>query len=212
LGQLAEKNEIKISIGVQPNGSPHFGTLTSLSLSFSLVKQFKEKGKKVSVVLEAVDTAPEQNITINGKKYQKSLAYTGSINKYINEYEELLEKLSLYSGGIDFEIRMQGDLLGSSKRGGETIEKIMKERQFVSSFLAPETNLLALRAPCPNCGLTDKHGIDNVYEGNKISFLCPDHGRYFLNMGVKREMEVLEYNTPLRSLLESLVYQVLNYL
>ena len=46
LEQTSTKNEVKASIRIQPNGTPHFGTLTATSLSFSLAKQLKEAGKQ----------------------------------------------------------------------------------------------------------------------------------------------------------------------
>ena len=55
-----KKNKVVISIGAQPNSSPHFGTLCVFSLAFSFAKKLKEYNNKldVSVLFEVVDPAP----------------------------------------------------------------------------------------------------------------------------------------------------------
>lgn len=206
LSKSTTKDEVKISIGIQPNSSPHFGTLTVLSLGFSLARKLKEAGKKASVALEAFGIAPtnSENTAIEGIRYQKNLDHTGEINNYIPEYEELLKELSSYSN-VDFEMRDGGDLFDSYENSPQLIEKIIKERDFWGSFLSPETKLLAFRASCPKCGLADKHGIKNIYNDNEVSFFCPAHGYHQLS--IKKDIKKLEYNNPTRSLLEGFIYQ-----
>src|SRR4051812_19265882 len=70
------KSDIKISIGAQPNGSPHFGTIITFSLAFSLAQRLKIKGKNVTVVLELVDTAISEDYYFANIRYQKNLSYT----------------------------------------------------------------------------------------------------------------------------------------
>lgn len=87
------KNNIVISIGAQPNSSPHFGTLIVFSTAFSLAKKMMEVNPSlnVKVLFEVVDTAPSETIEINNVKYQKSLKSTGKINNNFNDYIEILE-------------------------------------------------------------------------------------------------------------------------
>lgn len=89
------KDEICISIGAQPNSSPHFGTLIVFSTAFSLAKKIMNKypNKKVSVLFEVVDTAPSETVCINNIKYQKSLKSTGVLDNYFKEYIEILDYL-----------------------------------------------------------------------------------------------------------------------
>ncbi|CAG8764008.1 26816_t:CDS:1 [Racocetra persica] len=199
------KPEIKISIGAQPNGSPHFGTLTTFSLAFSLAQKLQEK-KKVSVVLELVDTAKDhdQDCFFDGIGYQKSLSYTGKIDQYLNYYQELLEKLKSYSG-VNFEIKYQTDF-NSHEKIPEIIGKLINKRERVGALLSPETKCLAFRAACPRpeCGLADKHGLKNSYDDKKIKFFCPKHGDYLIDF--EKEPCKLEYNTPLRNLVKGIVY------
>ncbi|CAG8714999.1 5930_t:CDS:2, partial [Ambispora leptoticha] len=172
---LSPKSDIKVSIGAQPNGSPHFGTITTFSLAFSLAQQLKNNGKNIMVVLELVDTAISENYSFDNIRYQKSLAYTKEIDKHVGHYQELLEKLSSYSG-IDFEIRGQSEF-NSHRKIPEVVSKIIQEKEKVGSLLSPESKVIALRVACPQCGLADKHGKKNIYAGNDavISF-CPEHG------------------------------------
>ncbi|CAG8801736.1 28114_t:CDS:2 [Gigaspora margarita] len=197
------KSDLKISIGAQPNGSPHFGTITTFSLAFALANQLKNKGKNVVIVVELVDTAISEDHSFDNFRYQKSLAYTKEIDKHIGYYEELLNKLSLFSG-VNFEIRRQSQF-NSHPKMPEVIGKIIKEREKIGSLLSPESKVIALRVACPRCGLADKHGKKNVYAGNNtvISF-CPEHGWH--SVDVNKEPQKLEYNTPLRNLIKGMVY------
>ena len=72
------KDKVVISIGAQPNSSPHFGTLIVFSTAFSLAKKMSEinPNKDISVLFEVVDTAPSETLEINGVKYQRSLKNT----------------------------------------------------------------------------------------------------------------------------------------
>ena len=52
------KNIIKISVGAQPNSSPHFGTLETIALSFGLAKKIiaVDSNKKVIILYEVIET------------------------------------------------------------------------------------------------------------------------------------------------------------
>jgi hypothetical protein len=50
------KNEVRISIGALPNSSPHFGTIITFSLAFSLAQRLKNLGKNVIIIVGLVDT------------------------------------------------------------------------------------------------------------------------------------------------------------
>jgi len=155
LEQGLGKREVKVSIGIQPNGTPHFGTLTAISVTFSLAQKLKEAGKKVTVVVDLIDSERADMVKIEGIEYQRSLAYTGVINNYIREFREVLEKFCSYSG-VNFEIMAQKDF-NSHKNLPKIIKKILAEREKIESLLSPNLKpaSLRLRVPCPECGLTD---------------------------------------------------------
>ncbi|MDD6323935.1 MAG: hypothetical protein PUA73_04985 [Bacilli bacterium] len=61
------KDRIVISIGAQPNSSPHFGTLIVFSTAFSLAKKMSDLSstKNVTVLFEVVDTALSETLEID---------------------------------------------------------------------------------------------------------------------------------------------------
>ena len=131
-GQLRKK-VVKISIGAQLNSSPHFGTLEVFSLAFSLGNILKkyDNGLKISVLFEMVDTAPALAKTVNNNKYQISLRDSGEMDKYIDQYCEILNQLSELSG-ISYEIRGQGDF-NKQHSIPEIVKKNYRQKRYVSS-------------------------------------------------------------------------------
>lgn len=200
-----KKSEVKISIGVEPNGTPHFGTLTAISVAFSLAEKIKEAGKKVTVVIDLIDTGEGFSIEIEGAKYQKSLAYTGVINNHIHEFREILENYSFYSE-VDFEIKTQKDF-NLHPEIPKVIKKIVSEREKIEPLLSPnlKSTSLRLRVPCPKCGLTDIFGAKNVYKNDMIYFFCPVHGEH--SVDINKDPYNLEYNVSLRYLVRCLIRQ-----
>jgi len=200
------KNDVRISIGALPNSSPHFGTITTFSLAFSLAQRLKNLGKTVIVVVGIVDTATlvTDESVFENVNYQKSISYTKAINNYIGDFEELLGRLSFRFGGVNYEIVNQSNF-GSHRKAPEIIRKILSEKEKIGQLLFPETKLLGLRSACPKCGLADRYGLKNLYDGDTINFYCPDHGWYSVDIN-KGNLEKLEYETPLRNLVRGLLY------
>lgn len=203
-----KKNKIKISVGSQPDASLHFGTLTIFTLAFKVAKKIIEtdKTKEVSVLFEVVDTAPSKITEINGLRYQKSIQATGVLNKYMNQYLEILNYLKTKTG-IDYEIRYQSEF-NKQKEIYPIVKDIIKQRNKIKNILDPKHGNLRIRIPCPQCGLADKIGLKNKYKGDLLKCECPIHGEYEINL--KEQSERLEYNTPLRNLVRALVYAKIN--
>ena len=206
-GQLRKK-KVKISIGAQPNSSPHIGTLVVFSLAFALGKVLKEYDSEldVTVVFEMVDTAPGKTEVIDGKKYQINLKESGILDKYIDQYYEILKYLSEFSG-IPYEVRKQEEF-NKHTAIPNIIKNIMDNEEELSKILDPQNNIIRIRSACPVCGLTDKHGIDNKFIGDKLICTCPLHGDFTVD--IKDETEKLEYNTPLRNLIRAILYSIDN--
>jgi lysyl-tRNA synthetase class I len=196
---------VKLGIGVEPNGTPHFGTLTAISVAFSLAEKLKEAGKKVTVVIDLIDIGEASSIEIEGIKYQKSLAYTGIINDYLHEFREILEKFRSCSG-VNFEIVTQKNF-NSHQEFPKIIKKIISKREKIEPLLSPnlESMSLRLRVPCPKCGLTDVFGKKNVYENDIILFFCPEHGEH--SVDINKDPYSLEFNVSLRFLVRCLIRQ-----
>lgn len=98
---------IVIHAGVQPNSSPHVGTLVVFCYAFSLARRIRERMQAigfstdhdlgpVSVEMTFVDTAPVrgQSVEIDGIQYQRSYSdVPGTLDTYMADYIELLRLL-----------------------------------------------------------------------------------------------------------------------
>lgn len=207
LMQLTKK-KIKISVGAQPNSSPHFGTLETIALSFALAKKIEEydMSKKVIVLYEIVETAPDEEQVIDGIKYQKNLLTTGKEKIFMKEYVEILDYYQKITG-IDYELRYQNEF-NSQPEIGPIIKKIIDNKNYICQRLDPKYNNMRIRMSCPICGLTDKNSVNNEYVGDQIIFKCPIHGEYEAN--VLKESSKFEYNSPLRNLIRGIYYTQVN--
>lgn len=203
-----DKDRICISIGAQPNSSPHFGTLIVFSTAFSLAKKMKEikPALDVNVLFEVVDTAPSETQEINGVKYQKSLKNTGKIGDNFRDYLEILEYFK-YENDINYNIRFQSDFNNQSYIK-TIVKKIIEEKDKLAPILDPKHNKLRIRVACPECGLADKNSIKTKFEDNKIYSFCPEHGEYVTN--IEESTSMLEYNTPVRNIVRAISYGMHN--
>lgn len=203
-----KKKKIKISIGAQPNSSPHLGTISVISLAFKLAKKLMEEFNDItcSVLFEVVDTAPSEQVIINDIVYQKSLKNTGKLTEFMPQFIGILEFLKTKTQ-IEYEIRYQSEF-NSQKYIKPIIRQVIEQREKIVKYLDPEYEKLKIRVSCPKCGLTDKNSINNTYTGNKIIFECPKDGKF--EVDINKNTELLEYNTPLRNLIRGMVYGNIN--
>ena len=205
--KLVKKNII-ISIGAQPNSSPHFGTLCVFSLAFSLAKKLKEKNKylNVSVLFEVVDTAPSETLVINDISYQEDLKNSKKMKDSMEDFKEILDYYSKKEK-IKYSIRKQSEF-NNHKEIKDIIKSIIDNEDKIKYLLDPKGNRLRIRSTCPKCGLVDKEGINTSIKDNKLICLCPIHGKYEVDL--INETKKLEYNTPLRNLIRGILYGIIN--
>ena len=203
-----EKRRIKISIGAQPNSSPHFGTLTVFCLAFATAEMLVkiDNTKSISILFEVVDTAPSEILIINNLKYQRNLKQSRIINKFMKDYIEILEHLKFITG-INYETRYQNEF-NKQKEIFPIIKNVIQNKDRIKNILDPKYQNLRLRVSCPACGLSDKNSVNNSYNDNIVTSYCPRHGKFKTN--IESESEKLEYNTPLRNLIRALVYSEIN--
>ncbi|KAI8854805.1 hypothetical protein BC829DRAFT_468334 [Chytridium lagenaria] len=199
--------ELVIHIGAQPNNSPHVGTLVTFALAFHIANRMRKLCNdrlNVSINLDLVETAPDSTTVVpNG--YQKSLRATGHMHQFINDYRELLSLFSERSNNVPFKETYQTDL-NASPVIGAVISEILANREEIARILAPETHRLALRVACPVCGKSDKHGLQNRYTDTTVDFFCVEHGYHAITLAKVEDLKKLEYNTPLRNLMRSLIW------
>ena len=217
-----------IHIGAQPNNSPHVGTLVVFFMAFILAREIKlyhlschdgseevvdwMRKFRVKVRLNLVDTAPDPSHDLQYEgiagKFQRSLRSTEGVLRFQADYDEALKLASQgVEDSLNFEIMTQEDLTRMKCMPG-IIERIVKNRHQLGPLLAPDKEVLAMRAACPQCDVADKHGIHNTYTIHPtfviISFLCPVHGRHEISTLNVDEVARLEFNTPLRNLVRSI--------
>ena len=203
-----KKDEVRISIGAQPNSSPHFGTMIVFCLAFALGKLLLKCNNrlKVSVFFEVVDTAPGSKQIIDGVEYQLSLRNSDLIERFMPEYKELLQNLVGISG-VNFSCRNQ-EQFNSGPAISPVIQKLVKHKEEILAMIDPLHKKLKIRLACPECGLTDIYTIRNEYDDIKIRSYCPKHG--WVTTDIVKEHARFEYNTPLRNLVRALVYAAEN--
>ncbi|MFH1566068.1 MAG: hypothetical protein ABIB98_02600 [bacterium] len=203
--RLTRKN-IRISIGAQPNGSPHFGTLAVFSLAFALAELLnKQNSKTTSITFEVIDTAPAKELVIDGLRYQISLRNSGQADIYLAQYKQLLNILKGLTG-VDFILRRQ-EAFNSQQTIPDIIREVVENKVLLAPILDPKKKKLKIRVPCPDCGLTDKDSVRNILFKNYLQAYCPKHGKF---RAYYKNSNRFEYNTPLRNLIRALVYSADN--
>ncbi|MBI2499637.1 hypothetical protein HYV88_05325 [Candidatus Woesearchaeota archaeon] len=198
------KNNLRISIGAQPNSSPHFGTLVVFNLAYVLGQKISERIEtiKPEIFFEVIDTAPSETRKIDGIDYQISLRDSKVADGCLGEYFELLDLLKRFTG-IDYTVRRQRGF--NSQQGiPRILRKIVQNREIIAPILDPQNGLLRIRVACSDCGLTDKNGINTKYYDDKIGSYCPEHG--WFETYFDGESEKFEFNTPLRNLVRGIIY------
>ena len=223
---------IVIHAGVQPNNSPHVGTLVVLCYAFSLARRIRDQMRTkefstdhdlplVSVELTFVDTAPVkgQGVEIDGIQYQRSYRdVPGALNTYMADYIEVLRLLSTWSD-IRFTTAFQSDFF-SQPTIPSLLRFLIAHHEPLGRQLSPRYGTLALRAACPfqGCGLVEKHGRLNMYHKSRsnqsedisaiddatITFSCPYHGPYTICTSEPVQVARLEANAPARNLIRSM--------
>lgn len=203
------KRKFLISIGAQPNSSPHLGTICVISLAFSLAKKLREINHdlEVSILLEVVDTAPVETLEIDHIKYQKNLNGTSTMSVALNDFIEIMEYYSM-STQIPYSLRTQ-QIFNGQPEIPAIIKKIVNMRNIIAPRLDPIHSTLRIRSACPVCGLVDKEGRNNKFiNDDTLICKCPKHGTFSVDLS--SETHLLSYNTPLRNLIRAIVYSKIN--
>ena len=198
------KKEIRISIGAQPNSSPHLGTLEVFCLAFATADMLKkfDSELKITVFFEMVDTAPATTEVIDGIKYQLNLKQHGELDQYLEQYHEILNTLSAETG-IGYQVRGQEEF-NSQSSIPNIVKRVVENMEILAPILEPQKHIVRIRVGCPVCGLTDKNGIKNEFIGNTLKAFCPKHGWFTVN--IEQNASRLEFNTPVRNLIRGAAY------
>jgi hypothetical protein len=186
------------------------GNICNLATAFALGQQLQKSGKSISVVFDAIDTAPsplpEGKIEIDGVTYQRSLRWSGGDETHLPQFRRILQTLSSLSG-VPFTDRKQADILGDS-HSLETLRDILAQQEQLGALFSPEHGCIGIRAACPvvSCGLADKAGVRNRYLDDSIHFHCPYHGEFSVSLHDPQQASRLELNTPMRNLFRNRLF------
>jgi len=191
---------VEVNIIIQPNSSPHFGTIFSMTLSFCVARSIAVLGLEPVVVVDLWDNAKAEQLTMAGVTYQKGLRSSGRIAENIDDYREIVMFLSKHYD-VPFRLRMEDEFLREPGMP-DIVREIVRDRDHLGQSLAPSSGKLAIRSECAveGCGLVDKYGAGNAYDetGDKIHFTCPLHGSFFVHIGT--ECDRLQFNCQLFNL------------
>jgi len=200
--------EVEVNLIIQPNSSPHLGTLSSIALAFSVATHLKNLNLKPYIMLDLWDNAKGEQCTIDGVVYQRGLRDTGKLFDHLNDYHEVLRTVSNFFGGeVEYRIRMEAEFL-SLPRIPDILRGIINDREALGVSLAPSSGSIALRAACPHegCGLVDKYGSHNNYDDpDKVLFRCPIHGQFAVVLAT--ECSRLQFNCQLFNLVIGRFYE-----
>lgn len=209
--------KIVINTSVQPNSSPHFGTITTLFCAFVFSKMIRDAYNiKTLVEIDFVDCCPSASYHKNGGEQCFSISNISfsesekiSIAEYYigNFYIPLLNWVKEASG-IDFSIRRYKEFQ-EQKAVREALISICNDHVFFENLLSPKTKKLHIRTECPFCGRMDKMlkntRIIEINEKTlKISSYCEVHGNYTVKIK-KDNHSYFEINTQLRDIVKGIL-------
>ena len=184
LSRHCDGPRITLHIGARPNSDPHIGNLITFATAFALASALKgNTTREIRICFVFVESAPTpaHDVTIGGVSYQKSLARTGDFFWNRVAFIKILERLSLLSGVL-CDVKTQ-DFWRENPKFGPLLKHIISNRSFFGPQVSPKTHKLAIRAPCPHCGLAEKHGLMNQYlDDSKIVFSCHRHGKFEIDL------------------------------
>ena len=198
---------MELHIVIQPNNSPHVGTMCSLALLFSLAKALQKQDRIPLITVDIWDNANAEMFEYKGVVFQKGLRTLGRVSEPLRSLTDLLEKLKKCSG-VEFRVRSEEQFL-HLKGIADVVARVIEERRTLAHTMAPHAERLAVRSACPypDCGLVDKKGVHNIYhvEQSAIQFLCPLHGTFLVRY--KEEPWRLQFNCQLFGLIIARYYE-----
>lgn len=106
----------EINIIIQPNCSPHVGTLCSVGLAFVIARRMADLGMEVVVMCDLWNRAKGEEMTVDGVVYQRGLHDTGIFQTYLHGYERLLKDLS-ERYRVRYKVRLEEEFLVLSAPG-----------------------------------------------------------------------------------------------
>lgn len=211
--KIRDQKEILLNTSAQPNGSPHFGTITTLMTVFALASHLKDTlNMPVNIQFDELENSPGDKEEYNGITYYRNLSdsyrldgidiATYNMEKFLQIFEFLSKRT-----GINYTIRTYLEFQ-KNQIVRKSIIEILKDKDFFQQLLFPKDNLLHVRTICPKCKLgrksPDKLRINIDDDAIILSEKCPIHGEY--NTIIKADnLAFIDINTQLRDLTKGIL-------
>ncbi|KAI3337445.1 hypothetical protein HD806DRAFT_518299 [Xylariaceae sp. AK1471] len=203
---------IAIHAGLQPNNSPHLGTLVVFSYTFSVAKGIRDRMRVLGA--HGKDAAPSVTVLITfiDTALSSHRGVQDALSTYMADYEEVIGYLSMWAD-IPVNVAFQADFFSNFSMP-VLLNYMVRRHETLGRQLSPKYGSLALRSACPvpGCGLAEKHGrlneyrADNNGQDSTITFYCPHHGPHAVRLSCPAETAHLEANAPTRNLLRSMTH------
>ncbi len=185
--QLNKPKHVRLVLGTQVNGKPHFGTYMVHAITFQIARLIKEAYRlPVSVHIGFLDNTTHDVVdSPEGIPYQRNISQVKSLDTISQEiglnYGLLHEALAIRIG-IPFTLELYSQ---QQKRRSyrQTLIKSLHHREKLSILFSGRNGEVILRIPCPKCGyfekvLTYTHVVNLTNSSATISTRCFQHGEY----------------------------------
>ncbi|MFE4516977.1 ASCH domain-containing protein [Kitasatospora sp. NPDC056783] len=182
----AGTERIEFTVGTQLNGRPHIGTHLVQSLSFLVAERARDEfGIDAAVDFAALDNAPAETITRDGRKYQLTYHHRlgdHGIRALVDEYyAPLLDAMSSRTG-VDYRVSTYTEQQNTPEFRAEFL-RTLDFLDRIRFWLAPASGTAHIRLPCPVCGWSQKHAdhtrlLELDGSGALFEAMCHEHGRY----------------------------------
>jgi hypothetical protein len=213
--QLKQPKHVRMVLGTQVNGKPHFGTYMVHAITFQLARHIQDTfGLPVSVHIGFLDnTTNDVVLSPDNILYQRNINQVQSletISKGICRNYGALHQALAHHSGIPYRLELYSHQQ-KRKSFRLLLTKSLHYRQQLSVLFNGRQGEVILRIPCPQCGyfektltntrvvkLTDKYAV--------ITSRCFEHGEYTATLGDEQECDYIDLNVLHRNLIKEMEY------
>lgn len=213
--RVADSKGVNINTSSQPNSNPHFGTITTLMCVAAIAEELETHFQKpTQITFDMLENAPDrkvQGIQIrkvdgNDVEYYISLADSTTdegqllIEKNMETFYRLFSFFE-HETGIPFVVRSYRECQNDPSFRRALLTMFNNQGVF-EPIIAPGTEKMRLRFPCPTCKWIDKAStntrvVSRSPEEIVFEAYCPDHGPHRAILAENRG-DYFDTNTPLR--------------
>jgi hypothetical protein len=201
------RSRIRVTTAAQLNGVPHLGTVVTMLTVFAFARHAADAlGLPVSIVFDALENAPAEQVTIDGDVYTRNvgdLIDSGDLDR--TERTGGFERLLAWArdrSGIPYEFRPYEAYQGL-RPVRDCLHIIASRQEDFAPIVAPRDGIIRIRPRCPECRLMQKSAADlkiTALSGAvRLDSRCPRHSRYAETVHIDGG-GWYDANTPVRSI------------